>query len=117
MAAIARLRAVALDCPDPRALAEFYRALVGGELQVVEDEWVSLRDGGAVRLSFQRVEDHRPPSGLTANRHNSFTSTSRSTMSTRPRPRCSRSARPNTPPNPAIPTRGVARTTTWPVRP
>ena len=62
VAAIARMRAVVLDCPDPRALAEFYRALVGGELQVVEDEWVSLRDGGAVRLSFQRVADHRPPS-------------------------------------------------------
>ena len=31
MPAIARMRAVVLDCPDPRALAGFYRALVGGE--------------------------------------------------------------------------------------
>lgn len=61
MAAIARMRAVVLDCPDPRALANFYRALVGGELTVVEDEWVALRDTGDVRLSFQRVDGFRPP--------------------------------------------------------
>lgn len=61
VAAIARMRAVVLDCPDPRALANFYRALVGGELTVVEDEWVALRDTGDVRLSFQRVDGFRPP--------------------------------------------------------
>jgi hypothetical protein len=61
MPAIARLRAVVLDCPDPRALARFYRALVGGEVTVDEDDWVALRDGGAVVLSFQKVDDYRPP--------------------------------------------------------
>ena len=29
---IAELRAVVLDTPEPRKLAEFYRALVGGEI-------------------------------------------------------------------------------------
>jgi hypothetical protein len=61
VAAIARMRAVVLDCPDPRALADFYRALVGGELTVVEDDWVALRDGGDVRLSFQQVDGFRAP--------------------------------------------------------
>ena len=61
MPAIARMRAIVLDCPDPRALAEFYRQLVGGELTHADDEWVSLRDGAQVILSFQRVDDHRPP--------------------------------------------------------
>ena len=28
----ARLRTVVLDCPDPLALAEFYRSLIGGEV-------------------------------------------------------------------------------------
>ena len=28
VAVIARMRAVVLDCPDPRTLADFYRALV-----------------------------------------------------------------------------------------
>src|SRR4029450_12976854 len=32
MSGIATLRAVVLDCPDPRGLAAFYRALVGGEI-------------------------------------------------------------------------------------
>ncbi len=61
MGAIARMRAVVLDCPDPRVLAQFYRALVGGEITVDEDDWVALRDGGAVVLSFQKVDGHRPP--------------------------------------------------------
>jgi hypothetical protein len=62
MPGIAKLRAVVLDCPDPVALAEFYRALVGGEVNVFDDgEWVTLRDGGDVRLSFQRALDYQPP--------------------------------------------------------
>jgi hypothetical protein len=55
------MRSVVLDCPDPRALAEFYRELVGGEITDDSDpEWVKLR-GPDVLLSFQRAEDHRPP--------------------------------------------------------
>jgi catechol-2,3-dioxygenase len=52
MPPIARMRAVVLDCPDPRALAEFYRALVGGEITYADDDWVNLSDGGNVLLSF-----------------------------------------------------------------
>jgi predicted enzyme related to lactoylglutathione lyase len=59
--AVARMRSVVLDCPDPRALADFYRELVGGEITHADDEWVSLRDGAQVILSFQRVALHRPP--------------------------------------------------------
>jgi len=55
------MRAVVLDCPDPRALAEFYRGLVGGEITHADDEWVDLRDGANVLLSFQRASDYRPP--------------------------------------------------------
>jgi hypothetical protein len=61
MAAIARMRAVVLDCPDPMALAVFYRSLVGGEITDADDEWVDLRDGGQVLLSFQRAPDYRAP--------------------------------------------------------
>jgi hypothetical protein len=42
-------------------LAEFYAGLVGGEVTVVDAEWVTLRDGGDVLLSFQKVDDHQPP--------------------------------------------------------
>ena len=62
MAGIATLRAVVLDCPDPMRLAEFYAALVGGEITGAEgDDWVSLRDGAEVRLSFQQADDHQAP--------------------------------------------------------
>jgi catechol-2,3-dioxygenase len=61
MTAIARLRAVVLDCPDPHALAAFYRRLVGGDVTVADDDWVALRDGDTVLLSFQQVEDYQPP--------------------------------------------------------
>jgi hypothetical protein len=39
MAAVAKMRAVVLDCPEPRALAEFYRALVGGDITYADDDW------------------------------------------------------------------------------
>ena len=42
---VARMRAVVLDCPDPRALADFYQRFVGGEVTYADDEWVNLRDG------------------------------------------------------------------------
>lgn len=61
MVRIAELRAVALDCPDPRALADFYRQLVGGEFTYAADDWVNLRDGAKVVLSFQRVDGYHPP--------------------------------------------------------
>jgi predicted enzyme related to lactoylglutathione lyase len=48
------LTATVLDSPDPRALAEFYRQLLGWKIGTDEPEWVTLRppDGGA-GLSFQ----------------------------------------------------------------
>jgi hypothetical protein len=61
MPPIATLRTVALDCPDPRALAEFYRELVGGEITNDEGEWVDLRGGEDVKLSFQRSDGYQPP--------------------------------------------------------
>jgi catechol-2,3-dioxygenase len=60
MPGIARMRAVVLDGPDPLALAEFYQALVGGEITYADPDWVKLR-GEDVLLSFQRAPDHRPP--------------------------------------------------------
>ena len=55
------MRAVVLDCPNPRALAEFYPALVGGDITYADDDWVNLHDGGNVLLSFQRAADYQAP--------------------------------------------------------
>lgn len=72
MAGIARMRAVVLDCPDPRALADFYRELVGGDITYADDEWVNLRDGANVLLSFQRAKDYQPPVWPSSDRGQQF---------------------------------------------
>jgi catechol-2,3-dioxygenase len=58
---IGRLGSVALDCPDPAALAAFYAELVGGTVQADDEEWVDLEREGGQRLSFQRVAQYRAP--------------------------------------------------------
>jgi catechol-2,3-dioxygenase len=58
---IGRLGSVALDCPDPAALAAFYAELVGGTVQADDEEWVDLEREGGQRLSFQRVARYRAP--------------------------------------------------------
>jgi catechol 2,3-dioxygenase-like lactoylglutathione lyase family enzyme len=65
-----KLRQVVLDCTDARALAEFYRQLLGlqyrpgdesppsGEPDPRGQDWLVLRDAdGAPRLAFQQVAE------------------------------------------------------------
>src|SRR4051812_47270029 len=62
MPEIARLSLVALDCPDPRALAGFYAAITGWAVMPDSgDEWVQLRAPQGATLAFQRAPDHQPP--------------------------------------------------------
>jgi len=61
MPAIATMRTVVLDCPDPRALARFYAELLGWQVVIDEDDWVSIKGDGDARLSFQLAPDHQPP--------------------------------------------------------
>ncbi|MFF1921252.1 VOC family protein, partial [Streptomyces sp. NPDC058221] len=57
------LGAFVLGTPDPPALADFYRALLGWEEVDREPEWVRLRAPEQERpgLSFQLETDHTPP--------------------------------------------------------
>lgn len=61
MAGIARLSLTALDCPDPVALARFYSAVTGWEVDEGDGDWVELRSDGGVTLAFQLAPDHQPP--------------------------------------------------------
>lgn len=61
MAGIARFSLVALDCADPRALAEFYAAITGWKIDHDDGDWVQLRGDGGATLAFQRAPGHRPP--------------------------------------------------------
>jgi catechol 2,3-dioxygenase-like lactoylglutathione lyase family enzyme len=58
---VARLQVVALDCPDPTALAAFYAAVLGTTVERADADWVQLAPAGGTPLAFQRVADHRPP--------------------------------------------------------
>lgn len=58
----AALRAVAIDCPDPAALAGFYSALTGIAITRREDDWWELASApGTLALAFQLAPDHQPP--------------------------------------------------------
>ena len=64
MGAIPTFGGVAFDCPDPGALAGFYRSLLEwSEPEIAPDNhWATLVDPrGGVRLEFQRVTGYRAP--------------------------------------------------------
>ncbi|GIH90490.1 VOC family protein [Planobispora siamensis] len=70
--AIARMRSVVLDCPDPKRLADFYGELLGWKITNLEDDWVTLSDGGPVRICFQQAPDHQPPDWPSQDRPQQF---------------------------------------------
>ncbi|MGW1864643.1 VOC family protein [Streptomyces mauvecolor] len=59
--AIATYCLVALDCPDPEALAAFYAAVLGGEVKHDDADWYDLYAPGGHRIAFQRAPGHTPP--------------------------------------------------------
>ncbi|GAA4006678.1 VOC family protein [Streptomyces marokkonensis] len=57
---VAELGPVVLDCPDPRALAGFYAAVLGGTVEG-EGDWVDLKLPGGRALAFQAAPGFVPP--------------------------------------------------------
>ena len=59
---IGRLEKTVLDCPDPRALAAFYAAVLGMRCWRTNPDWVVIgRAPGMRELAFQRADPWRPP--------------------------------------------------------
>jgi hypothetical protein len=64
---IGNLQCVVLDCPEPTVLAEFYRDLVGGEVDRpdrrwdVNEQWSTLHIEAGPVLCFQRADEYHPP--------------------------------------------------------
>jgi hypothetical protein len=56
----AKLGAIALDCPEPKALAEFYIALMGVEPGFMSDDFAAFKAQG-LWISMHRVADYQPP--------------------------------------------------------
>ena len=63
MNGIGTLSGIALECVDPRALAEFYSGLTGWPIVYASADWCSVGESGdaALHLSFQRAPGYRPP--------------------------------------------------------
>lgn len=52
---IGRLEKTVLDCPDPRALAGFYAAILGMRINEDTEDWVVIgSEPGKRQLAFQR---------------------------------------------------------------
>lgn len=58
---VARYSLVALDCPDPARLADFYAQLLGGEVTHDDEDWYKLHLPDGPRIAFQRAPGFRPP--------------------------------------------------------
>lgn len=58
--AIGVLHEIVFDCPNPEALARFWQALIGGEVDVESGDWVGLDgDEEGFYIGFQRVTDKK----------------------------------------------------------
>ena len=58
--AIARFPSFVIDCPDPAALARFYGAMLGWQVDPRGD-WAEIRSDDGQCISFQQVEDYSAP--------------------------------------------------------
>lgn len=58
--AIARFPTIVLDCPDPNALATFYGTMLDWKVEPSSD-WVDIRADYGQCISFQQVDDYKPP--------------------------------------------------------
>lgn len=71
---------VVLDCPDAHALAGFYRAVLGWEIEDASaDDWVTIAppgggrvEAGATGLAFQQIPDYQAPTWPTGSRPQHF---------------------------------------------
>lgn len=61
MSGVAELAAVTLDCPDPRALADFYHKVTGYEIVHSDENFAGLSTGNGLWIGFQRVEGYQSP--------------------------------------------------------
>jgi catechol 2,3-dioxygenase-like lactoylglutathione lyase family enzyme len=63
MGGVGSLSGVALECPDPGALAEFYSRVTGWPIVYADPDWYSVGESreSDLHLSFQRAPGYQPP--------------------------------------------------------
>lgn len=58
--AIGSLHEIVVDCANPIALARFWQALIGGDVDIETDDWVDLDgDDDGFYIGFQRVSERK----------------------------------------------------------
>ncbi len=55
-----RLSSMTVNCPDARALADFYAQITGGEVTYSHPAWATVISPGG-RIDLQTVEDYQAP--------------------------------------------------------
>ena len=56
------LGTVVLDCPDIKALSDFYIRLLGWEKSYADQNWIDIQSPrGGIKLGFQENPDYVPP--------------------------------------------------------
>ncbi|MGW4484007.1 VOC family protein [Amycolatopsis sp. NPDC004368] len=71
MGAVPTFGSTVFDCPDPVALADFYRAVLDWPAPEIHDDgdWVRLVNPlGGARLEFQQVADYQAPAWPSADK-------------------------------------------------
>lgn len=58
--AIAQFPSLVIDCPDATALAQFYGTMLDWKIEP-GDGWVDIKADYGQCISFQQVDDYRPP--------------------------------------------------------
>jgi catechol 2,3-dioxygenase-like lactoylglutathione lyase family enzyme len=63
VSAVGSLSGVALECPDPAVLADFYSRVTGWPIVYADPDWYSVGESreADLHLSFQRAPGYRPP--------------------------------------------------------
>jgi catechol 2,3-dioxygenase-like lactoylglutathione lyase family enzyme len=63
MSGVGSLSGVALECPDPAALADFYSRVTGWPIVYDDPDWYSVGESrdADLHLSFQRAPGYQPP--------------------------------------------------------
>lgn len=57
-----KLTAITIDCPNPRALATFYKKATGMDVAAESnDDFAGLVGAGGLFVGFQRVDDYQAP--------------------------------------------------------
>src|SRR3954464_11723151 len=91
----ARLHHLVIDCPDPRALAEFYARLLDQPVTYDSEDFVVVAESDRTSgLAFQRATGHRAPTWPSPGRRSRCISTSWSRTPRPPGRTCCGSGRP-----------------------